>query len=722
MGLFPSLEIALASPPLVAALLVAAAAAAAYVVYRVTLPPVSRTLRILLTGLRAASLSLVLLLLLEPVIRSVAVVHTRAVVAVLADRSESMTIADARGSRALALRGLVGSVIPGALPPEADMALYSFGATLRGPLPGLPDSLTDEVTDIAGAIGALGRERDRLNIRAAIILSDGAVTRGENPALRAESAGIPLYTVGIGDTAAQKDVLVASVLANDVVYTGSEAPVDVVIRSSGYGGAKAEVTLEEGTRVLDRTLVTLPAGTAEVPARLAYTPAGAGRRRYTVRIARQMGELTAQNNARSFSATVLRSATRVLLLAAGPDPDLSAVRGVLGENTNVSLRVFTQKFGGGYYEGTPGAREADSADCLLAIGVPDRNTPPEIVALIRSTITARRTPLLFIGGRAIDAARALTMFPSLPVAAGAAIPGEMEVEFVPDPSRMDHPLLALGAAGGQNAWNDLPPVFAPRTPYRLRDGSIALGSPRVKSVVLPQPFMALRDVGGTRALCVTGYGLWRWRLMAQGSPATATLLSSFLSSAIRWLTGPEGERTVRVTPAREQFAGGEPVSFTGQVYDESARPVEDAQVTVQIGGAAQHPSAELHALGNGRYEGALEGLPPGDYTYAAVAARAGHTLGKDAGSFTVGGLNLEFIDTRMNAEALRAIAYRSGGAYVDESDAGALKGMLETLPALRAREDRHAEAIQLHRWPWMLGTIVALLAAEWVLRKRSGML
>ncbi|HTO92743.1 MAG TPA: vWA domain-containing protein, partial [Bacteroidota bacterium] len=260
MGLLHSFELEFSSTPLLAVLVALAAGAIAWFFYRVTLPPVARPYRILLTVLRGAALALVLLLLFEPVLRSVTTVRESAVVAVLADRSESMTIADAGGSRSAELRRLLTSVIPGVIPPGTAMALYSFGATLRGPLQAPPDSLTDEVTDIAGALGGLAHEKERRNIRAAIILSDGAVTRGENPALRAEAAGIPIFTVGIGDTAEQKDVLVAGVMANDVVYAGTEAPVDVTIRSSGYGGTKAEVTLEEGGRVLDRTLVTLPSG------------------------------------------------------------------------------------------------------------------------------------------------------------------------------------------------------------------------------------------------------------------------------------------------------------------------------------------------------------------------------------------------------------------------------------------------------------------------------
>ena len=428
------------------------------------------------------------------------------------------------------------------------MALYSFGATLRGPLPGLPDSLTDEVTDIAGAISALGRERDRLNIRAAIILSDGAVTRGETPrsgprarAFRSSlsASGIPRRRRTCSSRASWPTT--SSTRAARRQWTSSSGARDTAARRRRSRWRRERACW---TGLSSR----FPRGRREVPARLAYTPAEAGRRRYTVRVAAQSGELTAQNNARSFSATVLRSTTRVLLLAAGPDPDLSAVRGALGENTNVSLRVFTQKLGGGYYEGTPGARAADSADCILAIGMPDRDAGG----------SGRAHPL--DDHREADAAplhrrqedrsppAPLRCSPSLPVAARRGRQARMEVEFAPDPSRMDHPLLALGAVGGPNAWKRPPPrlraAHALPPARRIHSAGLAPGEERRASPAVHGAAgrggnaRALRD--GVRPLAMAAHGA--------GKPGTATLLSSFLSSAIRWLTGPEGERTVRVHP------------------------------------------------------------------------------------------------------------------------------------------------------------------------------
>ena len=88
----------------------------------------------------------------------------------------------------------------------------------------------------------------------------------------------------------------------------------------------------------------------------------------------------------------------------------------------------------------------------------------------------------------------------------------------------------------------------------------------------------------------------------------------------------------------------------------------------------------------------------------------------------MGGLNLEFLDTRMNVGLLRQLASRTGGRYFTAGGAGALRGALDSLPGLTPREERRTEAIEPAHWHVALGFLVFLFAAEWALRKRSGML
>jgi hypothetical protein len=700
--------------------------------YRRTLPVVSPARRWTLSILRALSLSLLLLTLLAPVVRFVFTSNHPSTIAVLVDRSASMTISDRTGDRQEILREILSRKLPGIFPEGVRTLYYPFGSSLRGPFHE-QDSLlprretADDLTDIATALQGIAREEERSTVRAAVILTDGVYTAGQNPLHAADNLTIPLFTVGIGDTAAQKDVLISHVVANEKVYAGTNVPADITVKSTGYGGARVNVSITEGSTVLATSPVTLPPGSAETPTRLFFPAVEPGTHHYTAKVSALPGELTPSNNTIRFSVRVLKSRLRIMMIAASPDPDVSILRQTLVEDKNLTVHARTVKSGGGFYGGSLSSSDLDSADCLVTIGIPAFSTPASTVTLVRQTINNRHMPVLFIAGNDLDAGRLEQMIPSIPVlpqysAGQSGSLRSMEVTFVPDPAQRVNPIIAFGTEGTSAAWGRLPPIFKCKTSFHLREGSILLGSPMVGNTILPEPFMAMRSIAGDRCIAVLGHGIWRWRLMAQGNAETSDLLGSFLSSAIAWLSTREDERTVHVTPIKEQFSQGEPIVFDGQVYDATAHPVENASLRVTVTGNDQHLQTELRPMGNGRYQGNLSGLPGGTYAYTAEATAESTALGRDRGSFTVGGIDVEFLDTRMNAELLRQLATRTGGHFVTGSNVADLRDAFHRLATLGPTEERKTETLEVRQWPFLLLIIVALLAAEWVLRKRSGML
>jgi hypothetical protein len=231
-----------------------------------------------------------------------------------------------------------------------------------------------------------------------------------------------------------------------------------------------------------------------------------------------------------------------------------------------------------------------------------------------------------------------------------------------------------------------------------------------------------RNVNRQRSIAVLGYGLWRWRLMTQGDPTTQNLLSSFLANSIRWLTTREDDRPVRVAPSKDSYMQGEPVDLIGQVYDASAQPVDNAQLRVLLRHGESEVETLLRPIGNGRYEASVGGLEEGDYVYRAVARSDGLPFGEDNGKFSIGEVNLEFQDTRMNVGLLRELASRTGGRYLAIAEFKDLGGILRTLPSFTPHEMSRTKVIEIWNWQYTLAVIVLLLALEWFIRKRSGML
>ena len=210
--------------------------------------------------------------------------------------------------------------------------------------------------------------------------------------------------------------------------------------------------------------------------------------------------------------------------------------------------------------------------------------------------------------------------------------------------------------------------------------------------------------------------------MAQGTQGTADHLSRFLAGAVQWLTSREESKPVRVTPSQEFFSQGEPLEFVGQVYDASNRPVDAARLRLTVKGGTQPYETELHPIGNGRYEGSLEALPEGDYTFQAIAEENGISYGTDAGRFGVGGFNLEFQDTRMNAQLMREMAQTTGGEFLTPASIDSLPAILRRMPGFTPREMQQAHSFDLWNNHYLLAILLTLLSIEWLLRKRSGML
>jgi len=210
--------------------------------------------------------------------------------------------------------------------------------------------------------------------------------------------------------------------------------------------------------------------------------------------------------------------------------------------------------------------------------------------------------------------------------------------------------------------------------------------------------------------------------MGQAFQRTVDFHARFFSTAIVWLTSRQETRPVRIRPSREFFRQGEALSFGGQVYDALQQPVDNARVTVTVHQEQQSYQADLRPIGNGRYEGELYGLSEGEARFEGTAVLDGVSLGGDSGRVTVGGTTVEYQNTRMNPSVLRELAALTGGRFFPVAEIDSVAGALKALPSYRPHTEIRRESRALWDWPVMLVLLVTLLAVEWTIRKRSGML
>ncbi len=690
--------------------------------YRQTLPPIQPGRRALLAALRSLVLVVLLFLLFEPLLKFLFHRDEQPIVAVLIDDSQSMAIADRIGNRSRRLRDFLASDPLQSISSGTRISFFRFSSKL------FPLSSSDslrfqaEVTDIAASLAQLDDLRKHKNIQAAVLISDGNTTIGKNPISIADELGIPLYTVGVGDTTEQKDLLISKVATNNVVYAETEVPVNIRVQSFGFKKERVEIALSQGTKVVSRTMLELKEGIRDYTVTLRYKPSDEGVHRYTVSVSSLAGELTTKNNISSFFVKVLKSRLQLLIIAGAPSPDVSIVRQILTEDPHFSVRALVQRNSNSFYELAFRRAILDSADCLVLIGYPSAASSLDHVQLLRSLIEDRKKPILFINAKALDLGKAQPLESILPFSWTSSSPGELlAFPSVPEKQRMNT-LIDLEGVVDADGWNQLPPIFKTLSTFRAKPEADVLAFAKIQSVVLNEPLVAIRNIAHNKAFAITGYGIWRWRLLAQGNPRTESFLSLLLGNAVRWLTTIDEGKNIRVSPTKETFTTAEPVEFTGEVYDEQYRPVDDAELRVEVSSGGERFETLLRSIGSGRYEGALEGLGTGQYGYVAKAARSSTVVGEDHGKFSVGDMNVEFLQTRMNKPLLEQLAFRTGGAYMDLDMAHSITDSIRTHTPLRTMEITQTAEIELWNWQYLAALVVLLLAVEWIIRKGSGML
>jgi hypothetical protein len=408
----------------------------------------------------------------------------------------------------------------------------------------------------------------------------------------------------------------------------------------------------------------------------------------------------------------------IALVAGAPSPDVALFEQAIAKDKNVAVQSYIQKLGSSWYAATPVQKSFSDADCIVLIGYPEPQSGDNVLQLVRNAVEKENKPLFIIFNREVDVKKLRQHLDTwLPMDIVQSRAEEMQASFVLSPEARQNPVVSSGLPN--DIWDRLPPLFKTETSVKARVGAQTLGTMKINSIAFNEPLLLQRKIGRSKVLVMTGYGLWRWQMAYD--VLDGKVPDILIANAIRWLTTREDTKRFSVKPAKEMFGSGEPVEFTGQVYNESYEPVSDAVVNVKIKGEQGERDLALAPIGAGRYSGSIDGLAEGDYSYTGTAASGNATL-NDAGKFSIGELSAEFLDTRMNNALLRQIAARTGGRFFPVGNTQGLADAVKSAKDFTAQTLDIRTDIQLWNLAWLFALVVALLGAEWYLRKQSGMI
>ena len=447
-----------------------------------------------------------------------------------------------------------------------------------------------------------------------------------------------------------------------------------------------------------------------------YTPKQSGEKKLTLRVNNQQGESTFLNNQKVFYVNVLSNKINVLLIAGNPSADLTFIKNSLSSDGNLKVNTLTQITAGNFLENNP-ANKLDSADIIYLIEYPTSNLNEEFYNKIVNKLENQNTPFFLLLSGEVDVNKLNRISNLLPFSVQKIEKNYLQVQPDIQVSELDNPLLQNSTI---NDWNNLPPVSQPLTVITIKPESKVISKIRINNQPRNNPLIVSRNLGSKRSIAVVGKDIWRWKL--QTANKNLTLFDNFIINSARWLNAPDDQKKVKIKTSKKIYSSGEIVEFSAQVYDESFNPVNDAEVKIKINGKDSKDELILNSIGGGLYEGSFTFQNNGDYSFIGNAVLNGKLLGDDKGSFNIGDVDIEKIDTRMNYEFLNLLANQTKGQYFSPDSYEDLLKMLKDINTKSSKEKMITSEIRLWSDEWLLIIVILLFATEWFIRKRSGML
>ncbi len=586
---------------------------------------------------------------------------------------------------------------------------------------------------------------------AIILLTDGITTEGKTVAEAAQYArrkAVPLFVVGLGNEKPPRDVRLSDLLVDDVVFVGDLVNLDFNVTGPGYEGRSVKVRLRQGGRdePLAEETVTISESDEPKSARLSFRPQEEGDFHFTVEVESLDDEANPDNNHQTRLVKVRDETLRVLYVQEYPSFEFRFLKNMLNRSMKrgstekaIELTTVLQDADLEYAELDEtaqrvfpvGREELFAYDVLIFGDVDPSFLSKSVMENITAFVEERGGGLIFVAGprhtplsyRETPLAKLLPI--DLDTATAPPLGAVLEDEYAIQPTRLgiDSPQMQLESslAASLGVWRSLPGVYWLLEASDLRHGAraLAIDPTRTGSSGENLPVICMQFVGAGKVIFHATDESYRWSRHEAGEHYFAR----YWIQTIRYLSRSkllDGSRLAELTSDREEYRRGQPVRLRVRFFDDRLAPAHDDGVTVVLereGSKRRQITLHRDTAARGVFEGTASNLTDGNYrAWIATPTLEGRPPSQ---RFAVVAPPGEQARLEMDAADLRSAAKTSQGKFYTIETA---RKLLKELPRGRQVRIESLPPTPIWNLPIWAALFVVLIATEWLLRKRVGLL
>lgn len=613
-----------------------------------------------------------------------------------------------------------------------------------------------EQTAIGAVLQSILKQTERQQILGAILMSDGAQRAlppyDDDPRMVARQLAermVPVHTVGFGAsglTGSTLDVAVEDMLVDPLVFEKKVVPVTARLRVAGAAGRNIAVRLlvedRSGKQLGESGEMKLapPAPNAQptaelqtqrnsdvLPVELSFVPSQAGEYKIAVEAVPLDGELLTRNNRVETIITVRKGGVNVAYFDIAR-PEQKFIRMVNGSD---KIQLDFQLVRSGPFRGQtvidPQWFEPGRYDVYMIGDVAADVFGPRLLRELAARVE-EGAGLIMTGGNLSFGPGGYALTPladSLPVEMNASeiqtgddfnpeLHSLEPLQMLPTEAGLMHFVMRLDAgAKNRERWLALAQLEGAN---RLRKKSELVQ-------VLAQtadgfPLLLAQEVGRARVMAFAADTTWQWFLAGEEEAH-----QRFWRQVILWLARKEmdADQAVWARIEPRNYSPGAAVTIQFGARTESGEPIPDAEFTAEvIGPDAEPASLAPQRSGDEHTADFPETRQPGDYWVRISARKGDSVLGFAQTRFIVDARDLELDNPSADLALLQEISAVTGGTSMSPEDFGSF---LTRLLQEGINNPEITKVTRLTLWDnwWFLLGFVALMTAEWFVRKHRGL-
>ena len=559
-----------------------------------------------------------------------------------------------------------------------------------------------KLSNLTRFINRMNDELLNRNVGAVVIASDGIFNRGGSPLYELDKLKVPVYTIALGDAVPKKDLMIANLNHNNLVYLDNEFNIEVQLQAFEARGTESTLSVSQNGKVIytEKIRISSNAFAQSYPVKLKATKLGL--QKYTVQMSPIPNEISEKNNVQDLFIEVIDARQKVLIAAAGPHPDIAALKQSLQLNPHYDPKVI---LGEALNQANP-----DDYGLVILYQLPAVQNDAQTFL---NKLKQSKVPLWYILGAQSN----LNGFNHLQneVHYSGSVQPLQEAATEVNPNFTAFNLEPAAAI----ALSNFDPLESPFGRIETRTDPVVVLYQRIGKVKTKNPQLFFLNSSDRKIGYLIGEGLWRWRLSEAQNEQNTNVFNKLVSSSVQYLSVKDDKRKFKVYPAKRSFDDNEQVLINAVLYNDSYIAVNTPEVNMQINDDSGKIYNYLFSKTGAGYELDAGVLPEGRYNYNAVT-NLGDKKYADRGIFYVKALVEEYQQTTANHQLLYNISASTNGKSYLPASLLKIAGDIERNESIRtlSYEDRKYE--ELINFKWLFVLIMLLLSMEWFFRKRNG--